>query len=284
LARIAMGPWVVRYGQARIMADHREEAGWTCGGCRTPAGFRACRRLRAGGCVRAVACGRVRAGAVIARSADGRNPGWRGEEMARYGGEYRAPRRPGRRWASRGGVGGPWASRGRERGGERGPWASRRGEGGEWASRGEDVEWKPSAAAGRPRRWAAERGQRGPRGRTPRGVERPGRPAARRGYRMERAALADDMPDFELQSRLGMRDFMEGYGRYSGGSPYAYEYSERTIQHQHPHPAHMVGFTRPLRAESARRFPPYGRGAERRRRWRERAGYGSVRGYEVEMG
>src|SRR5690606_15110683 len=102
-ARIAMGPWVVRYGQARVMAVHREEAGWTCGGCRTPAGFRACRRLRAGGCVRAVACGRLRAGgcvravacgrlracAVIARSADGRNPGWRGEEMARYGGEYR---------------------------------------------------------------------------------------------------------------------------------------------------------------------------------------------------
>ncbi|HEX6938715.1 MAG TPA: hypothetical protein VF158_04840, partial [Longimicrobiales bacterium] len=51
--------------------------------------------------------------------------------------------------------------------------------------------------------------------------------------------------DFLLRSRFGMHDFAERYGRYSGGSPYDYEYSERTIQHAHPRPEQDIGFTRP---------------------------------------
>lgn len=62
---------------------------------------------------------------------------------------------------------------------------------------------------------------------------------------------------------LGMRDFSERYGRYSGGSPYSYEYSERTIQHQHPLAGYDIGFTRPFYEEGPPRFPRYGRGYER---------------------
>ncbi len=75
--------------------------------------------------------------------------------------------------------------------------------------------------------------------------------------------------DFALRSRLGMHDFSERWGRYSGGSPYSYEYSERTIEHAHPRPEHNIGFTRPLHEEGRRRFPAYGRGYERRRERRE---------------
>lgn len=71
---------------------------------------------------------------------------------------------------------------------------------------------------------------------------------------------------------LGMRDFSERYGRYSGGSPYSYEYSERTIQHQHPLAGYDIGFTRPFHAEGPPRFPTYGREYERSGRGYE--GYG----------
>lgn len=56
----------------------------------------------------------------------------------------------------------------------------------------------------------------------------------------------------ENQERMGMRDFSERYGRYSGGSPYSYEYSERTIYHQ-PRFTGAIGFTRPLGWESRER-------------------------------
>lgn len=49
----------------------------------------------------------------------------------------------------------------------------------------------------------------------------------------------------ELRARMGLRDFSEQYGRYSGGSPYSYEYSERTISHR-PRSRGQIGFTRPL--------------------------------------
>jgi hypothetical protein len=62
------------------------------------------------------------------------------------------------------------------------------------------------------------------------------------------------------QERMGMRDFSEHYGRYSGGSPYSYEYSERTIDHPHRFPG-PIGFSRPL-------------GEERFGRWRRRPRYG----------
>lgn len=71
------------------------------------------------------------------------------------------------------------------------------------------------------------------------------------------------------QERMGMRDFMEGYGRYSGGSPYSYTYSERTIYHR-PRFTGMIGFTRPLEEDRytvGRRQRPTG-GPERVARWR----------------
>lgn len=71
--------------------------------------------------------------------------------------------------------------------------------------------------------------------------------------------------EYMIRTRMGMHDFAEHYGRYSGGSPYAYEYSERTIQHLHPRPEHNIGFTRPLQEEGSRRFPFQGRTRGRRR-------------------
>jgi len=52
--------------------------------------------------------------------------------------------------------------------------------------------------------------------------------------------------------RMGMRDFTEGYGRYSGGSPYSYEYSERTVMQSPRFPA-MRGFSRPFGRSRTRR-------------------------------
>lgn len=63
--------------------------------------------------------------------------------------------------------------------------------------------------------------------------------------------------------RMGMHDFAERYGRYSGGPPDAYEYSERTILHGHrPHPG-GIGFTRPLRRGPRARRAGYGAGFHR---------------------
>ncbi|HEX7118084.1 MAG TPA: hypothetical protein VF212_04815 [Longimicrobiales bacterium] len=75
--------------------------------------------------------------------------------------------------------------------------------------------------------------------------------------------------EYRIRARMGMHDFGEHYGRYSGGSPYDYEYSERTIQHEHPRPEEDIGFTRTLHEDSGRRFPMHGRSPERRRGRRE---------------
>lgn|SRR5690625_216790 len=80
----------------------------------------------------------------------------------------------------------------------------------------------------------------------------------------------------EERWRMGMRDFSERYGRYSGGSPYSYEYSERTILNRPRYPG-PSGFSRPLGREWAyrdersrgRRYPP-GRARKRWYRRRER--------------
>jgi hypothetical protein len=57
--------------------------------------------------------------------------------------------------------------------------------------------------------------------------------------------------------RMGMHDFTEQFGRYSGGSPYSYEYSERTVPHRLRY--HGVrGFSHPFgaaRYERERRPP-----------------------------
>lgn len=76
----------------------------------------------------------------------------------------------------------------------------------------------------------------------------------------------------DLQARMGMRDFSERYGRYSGGSPYSYEYSERTIYHT-PRYGGPIGFTRPLGKT--------GYDTEYGRARREMARFGYRRGYSV---
>lgn len=74
--------------------------------------------------------------------------------------------------------------------------------------------------------------------------------------------------------RMGMHDFSERYGRYSGGDPYGYEYSERSIEHRNPRYREGTGFTRQLtrpREETA-----YTRESARRaeiRSTRARSGY-----------
>ena len=69
---------------------------------------------------------------------------------------------------------------------------------------------------------------------------------------LERGGYADDFGEYlpmgavgESQERMGMHDFSERYGRYSGGSPYSYEYSERTSYHR-PRFYGPVGFSQPL--------------------------------------
>lgn len=98
--------------------------------------------------------------------------------------------------------------------------------------------------------------------------------AARRPGRRRRAERPAPGPaygeEYRIRSRMGMHDFREHYGRYSGGSPYGYEYSERTIQHLHPRPEHDIGFTRPLHEGGRRRFPLQGRTPGRRRSERRR--------------
>jgi hypothetical protein len=56
----------------------------------------------------------------------------------------------------------------------------------------------------------------------------------------------------EDRERMGMRDFTERYGRYSGGSPYSYEYSERTVI-QPPRFPGTRGFSRPFGRSRFRR-------------------------------
>lgn len=80
----------------------------------------------------------------------------------------------------------------------------------------------------------------------------------------------------EVQERMGMRDFSEQYGRYSGGSPYSYEYSERTIYH-HPRFTGLIGFTRPLEETGYGEEYPYPHG--RAGRYDRAGGYGRERSY-----
>lgn len=94
-------------------------------------------------------------------------------------------------------------------------------------------------------------------------------------FRMPRSrrsdVIRDDWPDPDVEYRMGIRDFAEGYGRYSGGDPYDYEVSERTIAHPHPPAPRGWGFSRRLdggsdswaRDRRRRRGPRGGR-----RRWR----------------
>ncbi len=70
---------------------------------------------------------------------------------------------------------------------------------------------------------------------------------------------ADDYtagPPAGARYRMGLHDFTERYGRYSGGPSYAYEYSERTILHPFGETG-SHGFSRTLR--------PRGRPRGRRR-------------------
>jgi hypothetical protein len=73
------------------------------------------------------------------------------------------------------------------------------------------------------------------------------------------------------QERMGMRDFSEQYGRYDGGSPHSYAYSERTIYHQ-PRFYGPVGFSQPLGRGASERERPRSRYLRRQRR-RPRPGY-----------
>lgn len=79
---------------------------------------------------------------------------------------------------------------------------------------------------------------------------------------------------------MGMHDLTERYGRYSGGDPHSYEYSERTVEHLR-HPRGPTGFTRPLerRARRDRRSAPRPFAEERRTedRWRPRESRGRRR-------
>lgn len=83
----------------------------------------------------------------------------------------------------------------------------------------------------------------------------------------------------EVQERMGMRDFSEQYGRYSGGSPYSYEYSERTIYHR-PRFSGLIGFTRPLEENEYGEEYPYPR--VREAVYRRAGEYGRLGAYRRE--
>lgn len=93
---------------------------------------------------------------------------------------------------------------------------------------------------------------------------------ARRGGGSRRTGRGDRAPEprgptyarawndaAELEERMGMHDLTEHYGRYSGGAPYGYEYSERSIEHRHPGSGEFIGFTRRLARPGARRPRDY---------------------------
>lgn len=67
-----------------------------------------------------------------------------------------------------------------------------------------------------------------------------------RQSRYEREFFRDYLEQLERAERMGMHDLTEHYGRYSGGPPDSYEYSERTIAHPHRPVRGGIGFTRPL--------------------------------------
>lgn len=126
-------------------------------------------------------------------------------------------------------------------------------------------------------RWYDERGR--PAG--PARWERRSRTQGRRGAYGRRAWGREreygPLYDEEFGSRpppeMGMRDLTERYGRYSGGAPDSYEYSERTVEHLR-HPRGPAGFSRTLerRGRRDRRSAPRPFAEERRRedRWLQR--------------
>jgi hypothetical protein len=73
---------------------------------------------------------------------------------------------------------------------------------------------------------------------------------ARSGYdsisRYGRDYLRSYLDRLELADRMGVHDFAERYGRYSGGSPRSYEVSEQSIEHRRGRGQTMTGFTRTL--------------------------------------
>jgi hypothetical protein len=123
--------------------------------------------------------------------------------------------------------------------------------------------YQPPARARTPRRWSRYR------------------PAS---FSYDDEYLADDFGEYlpmgavaESQERMGMHDFSEHYGRYSGGSPYSYEYSERTLYHR-PRFYGAVGFTQPLGREYSERGLPSPLPPRRRRFGQE-----LLRGYATEF-
>ena len=74
--------------------------------------------------------------------------------------------------------------------------------------------------------------------------------------RYEREFFRDYLERMEREERMGIHDLRERYGRYSGGPPDSYEYSERTIEHRRRSGRGPIGFTRPLAP------PPQGWGRE----------------------
>src|SRR5690606_3388591 len=50
--------------------------------------------------------------------------------------------------------------------------------------------------------------------------------------RYEREFFRDYLERMERAERMGMHDLTERYGRYSGGPPDSYEYSERVVEHR----------------------------------------------------
>lgn len=64
--------------------------------------------------------------------------------------------------------------------------------------------------------------------------------------RYEREFFRDYLERMEREERMGMHDLRERYGRYSGGPPDSYEYSERTVEHPRRSSRGPIGFTRPL--------------------------------------
>ena len=88
--------------------------------------------------------------------------------------------------------------------------------------------------------------------------------------RYEREFFRDYLERMERAERMGMHDLTERYGRYSGGPPDSYEYSERVVEHRRRPARGPIGFTRPLGP------PRRGRGRGPRPRPRPRPGPGRI--------
>jgi len=78
--------------------------------------------------------------------------------------------------------------------------------------------------------------------------------------RYEREFFRDYLEQMEREERMGMHDLKERYGRYSGGPPDSYEYSERTVEHRRRAAPGPIGFTRTLGPPRPERPPRRERG------------------------